>query len=392
MVGVSGMENLFVRIKELIMTGLGHLLPDGLLPYASMIVNIAVLLVFAPLTMMYLTWLERKLIGRIQDRYGPNRVGKFGLMQPLADGVKMLLKEDIVPRGADRVLHFLAPVIVVVSSLLLFTVIPFGDGMVPANMDLGLFFFLAISSVHTIPIFMAGWGSHSKFSVLGAIRAVAQIVSYEVPLAVSVIVVMIAAGSLSTVEIVKAQAGQHGLDWFVFTPWGFLGFILFFTAGVAEVNRTPFDLPEGESELVAGFHTEYSGMKFALFYMGEFLSAFAVAALAVTLFLGGWNGPWLPSWLWFFIKTYALIFVMIWMRGTLPRLRIDQLMSFAWKFLLPLSMINVLAAALWFVLPKAVAWPVTLVMLGGSWILFSNVKFTDPNTPVILPAAAPTRK
>ncbi len=376
------METLFLKIKELIMLPVMALLPAGLVPFASMIVNMVALLVFAPLTMMYLTWLERKIIGRMQDRYGPNRVGKFGLLQPIADGIKMLLKEDIVPSGADPVLHFLAPVIVVVTSLLAFAVIPFGNGMLPVDMNLGLFFFLAIGSVHTIPIFMAGWGSHNKFSLVGGLRAVAQIVSYEVPLAVSVLSVMLATGSLSTLEIVKAQAGRHGLDWFVFTPWGLLGFILFFTAGVAEVNRTPFDLPEGESELVAGFHTEYSGMKFALFYMGEFLSAFAVAALSATLFLGGWNGPWLPSWLWFFSKTYALIFVMIWMRGTLPRLRVDQLMALAWKFLLPLSMINALAAALWFVLPKAVAWPLISAMVVGSWILFSNARFTDPNTPV----------
>ncbi len=380
------METLFLKTKALIMAPVAAILPEALVPYASMLLNMITLLIFAPLTMMYLTWLERKLIGRIQDRYGPNRVGKFGLLQPFADGIKMLLKEDIVPRGADKGLHFWAPVIVVVSSLLLFAVIPFGKGMVPVDMNLGLFFFIAISSVHTIPIFMAGWGSHSKFSLLGAIRAVAQIVSYEVPLAVSVITVMIAAGSLSTVEIVNAQAGTHGMDWFVFTPWGFLGFILFFTTGVAEVSRTPFDLPEGESELVAGFHTEYSGMKFALFYMGEFLSAFAVAAMSITLFLGGWNGPWLPSWLWFFIKTYAMIFVMIWMRGTLPRLRVDQLMSFAWKFLLPLSMINVLAAALWFVLPKEIAWPVTGIGLAISWIIFSNVRLTDPNTPIKIAA------
>ncbi len=378
------METLFLKLKALVMMPLEALLPGGLVPYASMLVNMIALLVFCPLTMMYLTWLERKLIGRIQDRYGPNRVGKFGLLQPFADGIKMLLKEDIVPRGADKVLHFWAPVLVVISSLLLFAVIPFGEDMVAVEMELGLFFFLAISSVHTIPIFMAGWGSHSKFSLLGAIRAVAQIVSYEVPLAVSVIPVMIAAGSLSTVEIVKAQAGSSGLDWFVFTPWGLLGFVLFFTAGVAEVNRTPFDLPEGESELVAGFHTEYSGMKFALFYMGEFLSTFAVAALSATLFLGGWNGPGLlPSWAWFFIKTYALIFVMIWMRGTLPRLRVDQLMAFAWKFMLPLSMINVLAAALWFVMPKALAWPVTGLLVAGSWLAFSNIRLTDPNTPVL---------
>jgi NADH-quinone oxidoreductase subunit H len=376
------METLFTQLKAICMIPLAAILPAGLLPYASWLVNIIALLIFAPVTMMYMTWLERKLIGRIQDRYGPNRVGKFGLLQPIADGIKMLLKEDIVPRKADALLHGLAPVIVVTLSLLVFAVIPFGKGMIAIDLNLALFFFIAISSVHTIPIFMAGWGSHNKFSLLGALRAVAQAVSYEVPLAVSVIVVLIAAQTFSTVGIVEAQTGANGMSWFVFTPWGFLGFLLFFIGGVAEVNRTPFDLPEGESELVAGFHTEYSGMKFALLYMGEFLSTFAIAAFAATLFLGGWNGPWLPSWMWFFIKTYGLIFVMIWMRGTLPRLRADQLMAFAWKFLLPLSMINVLAAALWFLLPRTAAWPVTLALVIGSWIAFSNVRFTESNEPV----------
>lgn len=316
----------------------------GIEDFLRIAIYLAGLLVFLPFTMMYLTWLERKIVGRLQSRYGPNRVGKFGLLQPIADGIKMLMKEDVVPEGADRILHLLAPVLVVVPALLIFSVIPFGRGLIAADLNVGVVFFLAISSLSTIAIFVAGWASRNKFSLLGAMRVAAQIISYEVPLVFSLVVVIMMAGSLSTSEIVKAQEGL----WFCFTPWGFLGFLIFFISGIAEVNRCPFDIPEGESEIVAGFHTEYSGMKFALFYMAEFLSAFALCALAVTLFFGGWIGPVLPSWVWFFIKTYALYFMLVWVRGTLPRLRVDQLMGFAWKFLFPISLVNILLTGIWY--------------------------------------------
>lgn len=305
---------------------------------------LAGLLAFLPFTMMYLTWLERKLVGRLQGRYGPNRVGPFGLLQPIADGIKMLMKEDVVPEGADKILHFLAPVMVVVPALLIFSVLPFGKGIIAADLNIGLVFFLAMSSLSTIAIFAAGWASRNKFSLMGAMRVAAQIVSYEVPMVFSLVVVIMMAGSLSTVEIVKSQERL----WFFLTPWGFIGFLIFFISATAEVNRCPFDIPEGESEIVAGFHTEYSGMKFALFYMAEFLSAFAVCALAATLFFGGWIGPLLPSPLWFIIKTYALYFILVWVRGTLPRLRVDQLMGFAWKFLFPVSLLNILLTAVFY--------------------------------------------
>jgi len=205
-------------------------------------------------------------------------------------------------------------------------------------------YFLALSSTTTVAIFMASWGSRSKYPILGGMRSVAQMISYEVPMVLTIVPVLLITGTLSTSSIVLAQESR----WFIFTPWGFVAGIVFFLCGVAEVNRSPFDLPEAESEIVAGFHTEYSGMKFALFYMAEFMNTFTTCALTVTLFLGGWQGPFLPSWLWFFIKTLALIFVMVWFRGTLPRLRIDQMMGLAWKFLLPLTIVNIAVTGFWF--------------------------------------------
>ncbi|MBI4549875.1 MAG: NADH-quinone oxidoreductase subunit NuoH [Candidatus Omnitrophica bacterium] len=341
-------ENIFVSLKQGILKVLANFLPDWMVVLAAILISITAIAIFGPVTMMYLTWLERKVVGRIQNRFGPNRVGIFGLLQPIADGIKMLTKEDIVPESADRVTHFLAPVIVVMPALLVFSVLPFGRGMTAVNLNVGLLFFLAVSTLSTFAIFMGSWGSRNKFSVLGGMRAVAQMVSYEVPMVLSVVPVILAAGTLSTVEIVEAQAGGK---WFLFTPWGFFACLIFFLCGVAEVNRTPFDIAEGESEIIAGFHTEYSGMKFALFYMAEFMGAFAVSGLTVTLFLGGWQGPWLPSWLWFLLKTYLFVLVMIWFRGTFPRLRVDQLMGFAWKVLLPFALLNVFVAALWTLLP-----------------------------------------
>lgn len=360
------LDRIFLVIKSQVLGLVDRFLSGYWLDLVSILINIIAVLLFAPLLMMYLTWFERKIIARIQDRWGPNRVGPWGLLQPIADGIKMLLKEDITPSAADQPLHMLAPVMIVVPSLLMFSVIPFGRDMIVVNLNIGIFFFLAISSLETIAIVMGGWASRSKFSLLGGMRAVAQVVSYEVPLALSIISVVMMVGSLSTQDIAAAQSGFYGLDWFIFRPWGLLGFVLFLITGVAEVNRTPFDTPEGESELVAGYHTEYSGMKFALFQMAEFLSAFAVSAMATTLFLGGWNGPLLPSWIWFMLKAMTLVFFMMWLRGTFPRFRIDQVMAFSWKFLLPLSMINIFVTAVDYFVPgilgSAFAW---LLMVGS---------------------------
>jgi NADH-quinone oxidoreductase subunit H len=339
----------------------GHA-PAELQPILSSLLSvIALLVVFASLFAIT-TILERKGLGRIQNRYGPNRVGPFGFLQPLADGIKSLTKEDIVPHAADKVVHFLAPVVLVVAAFSLYAVLPVGRNMVLANLDAGVLFFFAVGSVMELTIFMAGWSSRNKYSLLGAMRAIAQMISYEVPLILASVTVIMAAGSLSTVTIVEKQAGYSGIlpHWFVFTPWGFAGFVLFMIAATAESNRSPFDLPEGESEIIAGYYTEYSGFKFALFFLGEYLGMFAISGLGITLFLGGWTAPlsfltWVPSYLWFFAKLLAMIVIFIWVRGTLPRLRMDQLMNFAWRFMLPMALLDLVTAGIWHFLAHGIA-------------------------------------
>jgi NADH-quinone oxidoreductase subunit H len=303
----------------------------------------------------FLTLAERKILGRIQNRPGPNRTGPFGLLQPFADGIKMLTKEDIVPRAADQLLHFLAPVALVAFSLLTFAVIPYGRHLVPVDLDAGVLYFFAASASTELAVFMAGWASHNKYSLLAAMRALAQLISYELPLLLSIVPVVLAAGSLSPSGIVAAQ-GVWTLGvlphWYVFTPWGFAGFVIFLISALAESNRSPFDLPEAESELVAGHLTEYSGFKYALFFMAEYFGMCSLNGLGVTLFLGGWQAPcafleFIPSYVWFGAKLLGLLLGFIWIRATLPRLRMDQLMRFAWKFLVPLSLANLAVAALW---------------------------------------------
>jgi NADH-quinone oxidoreductase subunit H len=366
----SFIDAIFVTAKAWILTLLGYFLPDWLVVLASITISGVVILCLGPVIMMYLTLLERKLIGRIQNRYGPNRVGIWGLLQPIADGIKMFTKEDIVPANADKVIHLLAPIAIVVPALMIFLVVPFGKGMTAANLDIGLLYFIAVSSITILPIFMGSWASRNKYSLLGGMRTAAQMISYEIPMTLAVVPAIMMSQSLSTQTIVLAQAGGCGLNWFIFTPWGIVGFIIFFLCATAECNRPPFDLPEAESELVAGFHTEYSGMKFALFYMAEYMNAFTLCAIAATLFLGGWQGPFLPSWVWFTGKTFFLICVMIWFRGTFPRFRVDHLMGFAWKFLLPLTLINILLTALWQFTSNLVAWGGSILVLGVSlWTL-----------------------
>jgi NADH-quinone oxidoreductase subunit H len=252
--------------------------------------------------------------------------------------------------------------------------------MVALDMDAGVLFFFAVGAATELSVFMAGWSSRNKYSLLGAMRAIAQMISYEVPLILSAVAVIMAAGSLSTVQIVEAQAGYWGMlpRWYVLTPWGVAGFILFLIAATAESNRAPFDLPEGESELVAGYYTEYSGFKFALFFLGEYLGLFAVSGLGITLFLGGWHAPlavlgWIPSWIWFFAKLLALLALFIWLRGTLPRLRMDQLMGLAWKFMLPMTLVNILITGLWrFMTPGAVRWGICALALAATYLLFGQ--------------------
>ncbi len=321
---------------------------------SSLLNIIALLAVFLSLFAL-VSVLERKILARIQNRLGPNRVGPFGLLQPVADGIKMLIKEDIVPARADKVVHFLAPILLAATAILALGIIPYGRNMTPFTIDGGILFFFAVGSTTELSVFMAGWASNNKFSILGAMRAIAQMVSYELPLIITVLPVVMVVGSLTPDAIVARQGGYSlGVvpHWFVLTPWGAAAFLIFFVSSLVESNRTPFDVPEGESEIVAGHMTEYSGFKYAIFFLGEYLGMFAVGGLAVTLFLGGWHAPlpfleFAPSWLWFFLKLGLLIFVFIWVRGTLPRVRVDQVMNFAWKFALPMAFACILAAAVW---------------------------------------------
>ncbi len=294
----------------------------------------------------YLTWVERKVIGDIQVRFGPSRVGPFGLLQPIADGIKLMFKEDVVPANADRVIFILAPALSFVPALIVFAVIPFGPSFVITDVNVGLLYVFAVASLGVYGSVLAGWASNSKYSLLGGLRSSAQMVSYELALGLSVLGVVMMTGSLSLVDIVEAQKGTWlGIlpRWNIFPQ--FLGFVIFLISSNAELNRAPFDLPEAETELVAGFHTEYSSMKFALFFMAEYANMIAVAALATTLFLGGWRGPLLPPVIWFLLKVFAFIFLFIWIRATLPRFRYDQLMGFGWKVLLPLALANVMFTA-----------------------------------------------
>jgi NADH-quinone oxidoreductase subunit H len=329
-------------------------LPAPLQASASVLLSVVVIIGLFPALFALTTVFERKGLARIQNRLGPNRVGLFGLLQPIADGIKSLTKEDIVPMSADSVVHFLAPIVLVVAVFMGFAVLPMGRNMVLVDMDAGLLFYFAMGASTELSVFMAGWSSRNKYSLMGAMRAVAQMISYEVILLLSSVTVVMMAGSLSLTKIVEDQ-NQYtsGLPhWYIFTPWGLAAFVMYAIAAMAETNRSPFDLPEGESELVAGYHTEYSGFKFALFFLGEYLAMFSISGLGTTLFLGGWAAPfasmtWIPSWFWFFSKLMLSIFVFIWLRGTLPRLRQDQLMNFAWKFVLPLCLLNLFVAGLW---------------------------------------------
>jgi NADH-quinone oxidoreductase subunit H len=327
-----------------------------------------------------LSLVERKTLARIQNRIGPNRAGWFGILQPVADGIKMLTKEDIVPTKAEWLLHLAAPILIVVPSILALGVMPLGREWVPVNMELGLLFFFSVGALTELSVFMAGWASGSKFPMLGAMRAISQMVSYELPLIISALGVIMVTGSLRLSDIVAHQEGfNFGFipAWNLFTPWGFAAGLIFYIASIAEANRCPFDLPEGESEIVAGHMTEYSGFKYALFFMGEYLGLFAIAGLGVTLFLGGWQAPlpflgWMPTWIWFFAKLAVIIMSYLWIRGTFPRVRIDQLMRFAWLCLIPMALLTIPAAALWVFTGKGiVSWVVTVPLLLIPWVILT---------------------
>jgi len=292
-------------------------------------------------------WAERKVAAHIQFRPGPNRVGPFGLVQPAADVLKLFFKEDIVPAEAHKVLYVMAPLISLIPAFVIFCVVPVGPNVIIADLNVGILIFLAMSSLAVYSIVLAGWASNNKFSLMGGLRSSAQMISYELAMGLAVVSVVLTTGSLSTVRIVE---GQQGLWYAVLQPVAFLVFVI---AMFAETNRTPFDLPEAEAELVAGYHTEYSSMKFAIFFMGEYMNMMAISAICTTLFLGGWGGPVLPlvppvlmGIVWFVTKVAVVMFFFLWVRWTFPRLRYDMLMGFGWKFLLPLALANVMVTAL----------------------------------------------
>lgn len=336
---VRFIDNPFAAIREWLNGLLTLFLPEWIVYILLAALGILVIVSLVGLLVMVMVFLERRIIARIQDRIGPNRVGPNGTLQLIADTLKLISKEDVVPARADRLLHALAPIVVLGASFMVWAVIPWGPGIVPTDLNVGVLYVIAMGGVPTIGFVMAGWASHNKYSLLGGMRAAAQFISYEIPGALAVVTPVLLAGSMSLGDIVEAQSGYR---WFIFYPIvGQVAFLLFLIAGVAEANRTPFDIIEAESEIIAGFHTEYSGMRWALFMMTEYANLFAISCIGVVLFAGGWEGPVLPPYLWFFIKAWVLVFVFFWLRGTLPRLRFDQLMHFAWKRLIPVALTNI---------------------------------------------------
>lgn len=323
--------------------------------WSHMLIFIVILFVFVILGVMAFIYIERRVLGRFQIRIGPNRTGPFGIIQPVADTIKILIKEDIVPRSADGLLHLLAPAIAFIPTLMIFAVIPLQNGASLVDLNVGILYIVAISSVSVVGILMAGWASNNKYALISAMRVIAQVVSYEIPLALSIIGVVLLTGNLAMSSIVESQ----NIPFILLQP---LGFIIYFIAALAEINRTPFDLLEAESEIVAGFNIEYSGIKFALFFLTEYAEALAISAIIATIYLGGWRGPLLPPILWFLIKMVAVFVLIIWVRSTLPRIRIDQVMGLAWKFLLPLALINLLITGLQvIVLPDISQWVIVAI-------------------------------
>lgn len=320
-------------------------IPYVVLTIAIMFVVAGIVAGFVAINTMMLVLAERKIAAHIQDRLGPMRVGFHGILQTIADAIKLVLKENIMPKVADKTMFFLAPIVVFAPAMMLYVIIPWSPGVIVRDLNIGLLYLLAISSIGTIGIIMAGWSSGNKYSLLGGMRSAAQVVSYEVAMILSILGVIMLAGSLKMGNIVEAQKDI----WYI--CWQPLGFLLYLIAATAECNRAPFDIPEAESELVAGFHTEYGGIKFAMFFLAEYANIFVVSAVGATLFLGGWQGipnvpVNLPPICWFLAKTYAIVFVIMWIRWTYPRLRVDQLMTFGWKFLVPLGFINMIITGL----------------------------------------------
>ena len=356
-------ENSLFRNMYNLLTGL---LPEGWTWLAFVVVGLVIALIVVNVLLIMtsvFTYMERRVLGRFQSRLGPNRVGPFGLLQPFADVLKLLIKEDIRPVAADRLTFFLAPIVMVVPVFMLLAVVPFGKNTFVADLNVGVLFIIATTTIATLAIFLGGWGSGNRFALLGATRAVAMLISYEVPMVLSLVGVLLLTGSMSLVDVVEAQR----IPFVILQP---IAFFVFFAAATAEMNRSPFDLLEAESELVAGFHTEYSGIKFGILQLAEYAEVVVTSAILATLFLRGWENPFLPrgwmevlpSHLWFFLKLFFFLFLFTWLRATLPRLRVDQVMGFAWKVLFPLALINLVVTAV-----LVVVWPEPTT--GQLWVM-----------------------
>jgi len=373
--------DLFARVRfEFVDWLQGFGLPNPVIILLDSIIGITLLLLIVfPIVMVFI-WIERRFVARFQLRPGPNRCGPLGLFQPVADAVKILVKELIMPAKGDKLVHWLAPIIVFFAAFMVFAVFPIGKGKMGAFADLniGILYVVAIGSLAVIGIFMAGWASNNKYSLIGAMRAVAQLISYEVPMVLAILGVVLIVGSLQMSEIV----GKQTVPFILLQP---LGFLIYFIGAITELNRSPMDMIEAESEIITGYFTEYSGMKFAMFYVAEYINTLAVAIIVTTLFLSGWKGPFLPVWLWFIVKVFAVFMFILWMRATLLRLRIDQVMAFSWKFLLPVALINVFITAAevlvwdrWMSGWESFPWPfifVNFAIAAGLIVLWSKLFF-----------------
>lgn len=344
--------------------------PVSLTDIFWMVVGLLSMFTALSLVVLSLTWLERKALGRLQLRLGPTRTGPMGLLQPIADAVKLILKEDIIPDSSDKAIFWVAPVIVVMSAFMIWVTIPGAEGLVLRNLELGLFYITAFAVIGILGLVLAGWGSANKYGVLGGLRSAAQLISYEIPIIMVVVAVAMLAQSLDLRVIVSQQ---NPIPYALILP---LGMVVFFIAGLAEVGRTPFDIYHAESEVVGGPFVEYSGAHWSVFFLAEYINTFAIAALVTLLFLGGWSGPFLPGVVWFLIKVYAVILVVFWIRGTFPRLRIDQLMAFAWKAMVPLSFYSIVITALYLFYGWP-AWSLTLMSLAGlavvGWLVYRRM-------------------
>ncbi len=360
-------------------------LNSGLAEFLSILIGVALVGLFPRVLVIILIWLERKIAARVQDRLGPNRVGPFGLFQNLADAVKLIIKEDITPAGADRLIYNLAPIVAVLSTILIWAAVPFSPVHIGANLGIGLLYIVAVSSIGTLSVMMAGWASNNKYALLGSFRVVAQLVSYEIPLVLALLVPVLLTGSMGMQDLVRAQVGM----WFI-VP-GLVSAVIFYISNLAETGRAPFDMIEAESELVAGYNIEYSGMKFGLFMANEFMHAFTANLLFSVIFLGGWSGPLADQvpflgFVWLLVKTFIVYIPSLILRATIPRVRIDQMMSFNWKFLVPIAIVNVIMTALLLQVIKAIGWlpepgntdflahvPMAIVLLAGNLALIAGV-------------------